>query len=269
MTPIQGLLLGAVQGLTEFLPISSSGHLVIVPALLGWKEPGLAFDVVLHVGSLLALFFYFSGEIIDMIRGLMGRDRDALRMLSLIVVGTVPAVFAGLVFHDYFQRSFNDAFSSAIQLVITGLILIAAELAGGRHERRAAERGRRLRRLDELGYRDAVLVGGAQAIAIIPGISRSGATIGTALSLAVDRDDAARFSFLLSIPALLGAAVLEAPAVSSAPQIGLSGAIAGLVTSFAVSYAAIAGLIRFLRTHTLYPFAIYCLVAGTIFAFVV
>jgi undecaprenyl-diphosphatase len=260
----QAVVLGAVQGLTEFIPVSSSGHLVVVPAAFGWAPPGLAFDVLLHVASLLALVAYFSGDLLDLTRGVFSNDRDARRLLLLLVVGTVPAVIAGLVLGDFFEEAFEDAPSAAIQIVITAVILMVAEQVFARHERTFAQQGRDLRRIGDLKATDAGLIGVAQAISILPGISRSGATIGMGLGLKVGRAEAARFAFLLAIPALLGASVIQIPELGET-TLGVGAGVAGFVTSLAASYAAIWGLIRYLRTNTLYPFAAYCVVAGILF----
>jgi undecaprenyl-diphosphatase len=261
---LEAIVLGAVQGLTEFIPISSSGHLVLVPAVLGWDKPDLAFDVMLHTASLLALLVYFSGELLDLARGMLSRDADSRRLFRLLVIGTIPAVVAGLVLGDYFEASFTDAAASAVQLVITAVILVAAELLLRVNEHRASTRGGRLRTMNDLGARDAGVIGIAQAISILPGISRSGSTIGAGLALSMNRDDAARFSFLLAIPALVGATLVEVPELAGA-ELGLGAGVAGFFASLVTSYAAISGLIRYLKTRTLYPFAAYCVVGGIIF----
>jgi undecaprenyl-diphosphatase len=265
---LQAVVLGVVQGLTEFVPISSSGHLVIVPDVLDWSQPGLTFDVLLHVASLLALLAYFSGELLDLARGCLARERDALRLTGLLAVGTVPAVAAGVLLASYFEDQFTDARAAALQLVVTAAILVGAEVALGYNERRRARTGTALRRMHDLRVPDAAAVGLAQAVSILPGISRSGATIGAGLALSVARDDAARFAFLLAIPALLGAAVFELPDMAGG-SMGLGAGAAGFAASLVTSYAAIAGLIRYLKTNTLYPFAAYCLVAGIFFFLVV
>ena len=264
MSVLEAVVLGAVQGLTEFVPISSSGHLVLVPEVLGWAHPGLAFDVMLHTASLLALLIYFSGDLVDLARGVVAGDDDQRRLLWLLVVGTIPAGLAGLLLSDYFERSFEDARSSAVQLVITALILVAAEAVLRYHQRVTAERGSSLRRLSDLRIVDSVVIGGAQAISILPGISRSGSTIGAGLALAMGRDDAARFAFLLAIPALLGATVVQLPELGEA-SLGVGAGVAGFAASLVTSYAAIWGLLRYLRSNTLYPFAAYCVIAGIIF----
>ena len=264
MTVFQAAVLGAVQGLTEFIPISSSGHLVIVPKLLGWEQPSVAFDVLLHTASLLALLVYFSGDLLDLARGLGGRDRDSVRLLGLLIVGTLPAAAAGFFLRDYFTESFEDAAGAALQLLITALILVAAEQALRYHERKRVREGSRLRRMRDMQIGDAGVIGVGQAISIWPGISRSGATIGAGLALALARDDAARFAFLLAIPALLGATILELPELGRA-SLSMSAGTAGFLVSLLTSYGAIWGLIRYLKTRTLYPFAAYCVVAGPVF----
>jgi undecaprenyl-diphosphatase len=261
---LQALTLGAVQGLTEFIPISSSGHLVLIPQVLDWNRPGLAFDVLLHAASLVALLAFFRHDLMELARGVVRRDRRSINLAVLLAVGTIPAALAGLLLGSYFEGSFEDAPAAAIQLGITALILVAAEVLLSRQARAR----HRLRRMDELNALDALAVGAAQAIAIWPGISRSGATIATGLALRVQRDDAARFAFLLAIPALAGAALVELPELG---DIGLDpgAAIAGFISSLVFSYVAIAGLIRYLQRRTLYPFAVYCLVAAVVFYFLV
>ena len=264
MSAIEGLVLGAVQGLTEFIPISSSGHLVLVPEALGWDPPGLAFDVMLHVASLLALVVYFARDLWSIARGCISGDRGARRMLWLLAIGTVPAALAGVLLNDYFEEAFADARAAAFQLLMTAGILVGAELILARHRARIEK----LREVEDLRTPDAVAIGIAQAISILPGISRSGATIATGLALKLERDAAARFAFLLAIPALAGAALVELPdlggeALTSAATIG------GFLTSLVTSYLAVAGLLRYLRSRTLYPFAAYCVVAGLFFLLVV
>jgi undecaprenyl-diphosphatase len=265
LTIFQAAVLGAVQGLTEFIPISSSGHLVIVPALFGWpKEQGIAFEVLLHTASLLALLIYFSGDLLDLARGVMGRDPDSLRLGGLLLVASIPAGIAGLFFADFFETQYDDASGAALQLLLTAVILVAAEQALRFHERRRAQTGEPMRSMRDMNAVDATAVGIGQAVAIIPGISRSGATIAAALAFGIARDDAARFAFLLAIPALIGATIIEVPKLGGS-SISLGAGIAGFVLSLVTSYAAIAGLIKYLKTRTLYPFAIYCTIAGIVF----
>jgi undecaprenyl-diphosphatase len=264
MSIIEAVALGAVQGLTEFIPISSSGHLVIVPELAGWAPPGLTFDVLLHTASLLALLVYFSGDLVDLMKGVRGGSKGSRKLALMLLLGTIPAAVAGTVFGGYFERQFEDAGAAALQLLMTAVILVIAEQIFRTHERKTAAKGERLRTLDDLNYVDTGVIGVAQAISIFPGISRSGATIGAGLGLAIQRTDAARFSFLLAIPALIGATILEIPDVGRG-SLEVGPAAAGFMSSLATSYAAIWGLIRYLRTNTLYPFAAYCVVAGIVF----
>jgi undecaprenyl-diphosphatase len=265
LTIFEAAVLGAVQGLTEFIPISSSGHLVIVPALFGWpKEQGIAFEVLLHTASLLALLIYFSGDLLDLVRGALGRDRDSLRLGGLLLVASIPAGIAGLFFADFFEAQYDDASGAALQLLLTAVILVAAEQVLRFHERRRARLGEPMRSMRDMNAVDATAVGIGQAVAIVPGISRSGSTIAAALAFGIARDDAARFAFLLAIPALIGATIIEVPKLGGS-SISLGAAIAGFVLSLVTSYAAIAGLIRYLKTRTLYPFAIYCTVVGIVF----
>lgn len=262
MSTLEALILGAVQGITEFVPISSSGHLVLVPEALGWDQPGLAFDVLLHAASLVALIVYFRAELVALVSGTFRGDPGARHLAALLLIGTIPAGLAGLALGSYFEKSFQDADAAAVQLVITAAILVAAELALAYHRRRVSEES--LRDMSRLGVWDSLLIGVAQAISILPGISRSGATIGAGLAVSMRRDDAARFAFLLAIPALVGASIVEIPDLRGT-DLSLTAAIAGFVASLVTSYAAIAGLIRYLRTRTLYPFAVYCVVAGIAF----
>lgn len=265
---LQAAVLGTVQGLTEFIPISSSGHLVLVPEVFDWREPGLAFDVLLHAASLLALCVYFSGDLLDIVRGTVQGNRDSRRLALLLVVGTIPAGVAGLLWGDYFEEQFTNASAAAVQLLVTAAILVVAERALTFHIRRTARRGEHLRKVQDLDTRDATAIGIAQAISILPGISRSGSTIGAGLALAMERAAAARFAFLLAIPALAGAAIVKIPDLDGG-TLGLGAGLAGFVASLITSYAAIWGLIKYLRARSLYPFAIYCVVAGILFYVVV
>jgi undecaprenyl-diphosphatase len=261
---IQALVLGAVQGLTEFVPISSSGHLVLVPEALGWAPPGLAFDVLLHVASLVALVTYFAKDLLEIADGLRTGDRGARRLLVMLGIATIPAVVAGFALASYFEQTFTDARSAAIQLVVTAVILVAAERILLRNQRTSGRLGGKLRTVEDINALDALVIGAAQAISILPGISRSGSTIGAGLALGISRDDSARFAFLLAVPALAGAALVEVPDVG-ATNLTTGAAAAGFLSSLLFSYVAIAGLLRYLRGNTLYPFAAYCVVAGVIF----
>jgi undecaprenyl-diphosphatase len=254
---LQDIILGLVQGLTEFLPVSSSGHLVIVPAMLGWDEPPLSLTIFLHLGTLLALLAYFRKEIVDLTFGVFGRGMDpgaARRMVGFLAIGTIPAAVAGLAFGSFFEDAFQRPYETCVELVLTGLLLIVTE----RMATRAASR--------ELDAPRAVGIGAAQALAILPGISRSGATIGAGLWFGMSREEATRFSFLLSIPAIAGAGVLDL----AKGEIELSAAaIAGFVAATGSGYLSIAYLIRFVRTHSLRIFAAYLFVVAPLAALVI
>jgi undecaprenyl-diphosphatase len=272
---LQAAVLGVVQGLTEFIPVSSSAHLVLVPFLFRWPIPDLAFDVAVHLGTALAVVVYFWADLLGILRGAVrtvsGRgqsgDRAHARLIPLLVVGSVPAAVAGLLLEGLFEELFTEkaavdrigASLTALSLVGTALILLAAESV---YARRTDER----RGMESISVLDAVVIGLFQAVAIIPGISRSGATIGAGMFRGLSREAAARFSFLLSLPAILGAAIVALPDLPPGADLGplLVGAAAAAVAGF----VAIAFLLGYLRTRTMRPFAVYCLAlaAVTLFA---
>lgn len=251
------IVLGLVQGLTEFLPISSSGHLIIVPVMFGWDEPALGLTVMLHMGTLVALLIYFRAELIHLTLGLFGKGEDpaaARRVIRFLVIGTIPAVVAGLALGGFFEETFHRPYETSIELVITGLMLIAMERYGDRARRRPLDDGR------------ATFIGAGQALAILPGISRSGATIGAGLLAGLSREESTRFSFLLSIPAIAGAGLLD---VAEGELVVNAASIAGTVMSGISGYLAIAYLLRFVRTHSLTVFAWYLFAIGPISALVI
>jgi undecaprenyl-diphosphatase len=254
---VREIILGLVQGLTEFLPISSSGHLVLVPRMLGWDEPDLGLTVMLHLGTLVALLLYFRHDILGLILGVLGQGPDpavARRVTRFLIVGTIPAVVAGLALGGFFEDAFHRPYESSIELVFTGLILIATERFGERAVRH------------ELDDKRAFGIGAAQALAILPGISRSGSTIGAGLLAGLTREEATRFSFLLSIPAIAGAAVLDA----AEGELVVTGAsIAGTVVAGISGWLSIHYLLRFVRTHSLTVFCWYIFLFAPLSALVV
>lgn len=255
MTVGLATLLGAVQGITEFLPISSKTHLVVVPALMGEDPPSLAFITLLHLGTLVALFAYFARDLLRIVSGLRQPASEGRRLALLLVMATVPAGVVGVIFEETFERLLSHPREAAFALLITAGALVAAEWIAGTIGRRT----RLARPLREVpSTRDAVGMGVAQAFALLPGISRSGATMGTGLALGLRRDTAARFSFLMAIPAIAGANVLELPEVIGdglgTPE------IAGFVTALVVGYASVALLLRYLRRWNYLLFAAYCVV---------
>jgi undecaprenyl-diphosphatase len=263
MSLFQAFVLGVVQGLTEFLPISSSAHLAIVPWLAGWQlEPRAAFlfDVLVQVGTLLPLLVVFRDDLIRMagalLRALRGRERpwspDA-RLGAWVLVATIPAAVIGLLVKDRVEAAFSDLRAVFVFLMFTSLLLFLGERLA-----------RRVKALSQLTAVDAVRVGLAQAVALFPGISRSGATMSAGRALGLARPDAARFSFLMAIPALAGAGLIAGMDLFSTRGFAdwLLPIAVGFVTSAIVGYVAIRWLLRYLATRTLYPFAVYCLALG-------
>jgi undecaprenyl-diphosphatase len=255
----QAFLLGILQGATEFLPVSSSGHLVLVPWLLGWPASDLAFDAVVHWGTAVAVIAYFwrdwvalVGAAIKSANRQIGKSANLTseaRRVWLILLGTVPAVLIGYLLEDFFEEMFARPIAAAGFLLITAALLAASE-----------RMGRRQRDLDMLNWLDALLIGLAQALAILPGISRSGSTIAAGLARGLRRESAARFSFLLAAPIILGAGLLKVADLAQAG--GLAAQAPVLVTGFAsagvVGFGCIHFLLRYLQRRPLYPFAIYC-----------
>ena len=251
------IILGLVQGLTEFLPISSSGHLVLVPSMLGWERPALGLTVMLHLGTLVALLLYFRHDLLGLLAGALGKGPDpgaSRRVIRFLAVGTIPAVVAGLALGGFFEESFHRPYQSSAELLLTALILLGTERFGQRAARHALDDGR------------AFGIGVAQAVAIMPGISRSGATIGAGLLAGLTREEATRFSFLLSIPAIAGAGVLDAvEGELSVTAASLAGTVAAGISSF----LAIHYLLRFVRSHSLTVFCWYLIVFAPLSALVI
>lgn len=266
MSIVEAMVLGIVQGVTEFLPVSSSGHLVLVPELAGWDRPGLPFLVLLHAATLLALLVYFRRELVEIVAGMV-RPGPQRRFVVLLALATLPAAVLGFVFEEWFERAFGNPILVSVQLVATGLILIGAEALTRRRPDSGSEAVlsgvEGLAR--ELSFSGAVGVGFAQAVAIFPGISRSGATISAGLLAGLSRPQAARFSFLMSIPILIGTSVFEVPQLSGEP-VGAGALLAGFVAAAVSGYVAIAGMIALLQRRGLVGFAVYCIVAGTVAA---
>jgi len=244
---VHEIILGLVQGLTEFLPVSSSGHLVLVPGMLGWGEPPLGLTVLLHMGTLVALIIYFRNDILGLILGVLGQGPDVAtsrRIVRFLIIGTVPAVIAGVALGGFFEHAFERPYESSIELFCTALILVATEKLGER----------------------AGAIGVAQAVAILPGISRSGSTIGTGLLAGLSREEATRFSFLLSLPAIGGAGVLD---LAKGDLVISAGSLTGTLVSGLVGFASIHYLLRFVRTHSLNVFAWYLFAFAPLSALVI
>ena len=256
------ILLGIIQGLTEFLPVSSSAHLILARAFFGWEIPadfGLAFDVALHIGTLAAIAVFFRTEIAAMIRSLpvaFGPDPGpAGRMIRLIAVGTLPVVVVGLTLSDFIEDSLRTPAVTAVTLTLGAVAMLVAERLG---ERRRSE--------VDLTFLDVILIGCAQASALVPGMSRSGTTIAVGMFLGVRRDAAARFTFLLAIPAMVAAAAKEGLELAKMPLAPGSGQTiaAGTIVSAVVGYVTIKYFLRFLAGNRLDIFAYYRLLLAAV-----
>jgi undecaprenyl-diphosphatase len=251
---LSAAVLGVVQGLTEFLPVSSSGHLILARAMFGWDSDrfGLPFDVACHVGTLLAVVAFFHREVRQLVAAapgaLAGRDGEWERLGRLILVGTIPIVVIGGLFADPIETTFRSPAVVAVTLVIGGIGLIVAERFGSQQRDDRA-----------IGHAEAFWIGLAQASALVPGVSRSGATLTVAILFGLRRGAAARFVFLLSLPAVLAAAAKEAweLAETGAAAIPVTLFAVGLIVSAVVGYLTVKYFIRFLANHTLTGFAIY------------
>ncbi|MGH7935104.1 MAG: undecaprenyl-diphosphate phosphatase [Candidatus Binataceae bacterium] len=241
----EALILGAIQGLTEFLPVSSSAHLVIVPWLLKWRDPGLAFDVALHLGTLLALLVYYWREWVKMGMSLVNGDRKNRRLLAMLVVASIPGAIIGLAFEKEAETVFRSPLLIALAMAALGVALWL-------FDRITPQK----RSINEISFVDAILIGLSQAFAIVPGVSRSGATITMARIVKLERQDAANFSFLMATPIIAGAGLVESRHLF---RMGLLNpeVVTGFVAAAIFGLIAIAGLIRFVRTRTYEPFAWY------------
>lgn len=271
---LRAAVLGFVQGVTEFLPVSSSAHLVIIPELFGWAAPGLTFDVMAHLGSLAAVLWYFRRDLGVLASQVAGRGppddvRSARRFSILVTLATIPVAVVGAAWQDFFERAFEHASWTAAALFVTAVALLLAEWrsrrlrdADSRIQEPPPARGTTdAERCTTLGQ--ALVVGGAQALALFPGVSRSGSTIAAGLLAGMSRRAAARFSFLLSIPTLLGAVALRAPDVSrAAGPVGTGEILVGTVVSLVTSYGAIRWFLRILESRGLVPFAVYVAMLG-------
>ncbi|BBO71022.1 undecaprenyl-diphosphatase 4 [Desulfosarcina alkanivorans] len=268
MNSIEAIVLGAIQGLTEFLPVSSSGHLVLFQNLFGLQEPELLFDICLHVGTLSAVIIVFYREILEILKALFqipGRMKTAggfmqlcradpsIRMALLIVVGSIPTAGIGLLFKEITDQLFGSITVVGCMLLITGTLLWLT--------RRIRGEGRPI---GQATVKEALIIGTVQGLAILPGISRSGSTIATALFLGVDRKLAGRYSFLLSIPAIVGALVLGLDTPELHTTIPMGTIIAGSIVSALVGWVALVVLLRVVDRGQLHRFAPYCWLVGII-----
>jgi undecaprenyl-diphosphatase len=260
MSLLQALVMGIVQGATEFLPVSSSGHLVLVPWLLNWELGDISFHVVLHAGTLVAILAYFWRDILTLLqaawRGLVTRrpfEDPQARLAWLLLLASLPAAVAGLLLEDLVAEVLETPRAVAAFLLVTAALLLISERLGRQERERTS-----------LTTRDALWIGTAQALALFPGISRSGATIAGGMTRGLRRSEAARFSFLLAVPVILGGTVLSLFELITTPgSASQAGPLAvGFLASAGVGYPAIHLLLRHVRRRPLTGFALYCLAAG-------
>jgi len=270
MTFVQAVILGIVQGLTEFIPVSSSGHLVLVPHFLGWefsRSQAFIFDVLVQWGTLFAVFIYFrkdltaiaSAFVRGIVQGKPFADPDS-RMGWYLVVATLPAVVAGLLGKDFIEHAFASPKMTGVFLIGTAILLVIAETVGHRN-----------RSMEEVTWKDGLWIGCSQVLALLPGISRSGSTIAGGMTRHLDRSSAARFSFLMSVPVMLGAGVLAFKDLADLPAANdfLMPLLVGFVAALISGYVAIRWLIAYLSKHSLYVFAVYCVLLGVFVIFTV
>lgn len=261
MDYLHTIVLGVVQGLGEFLPISSSAHLIITPWLMGWRDHGLAVDVALHIGTLFSVLIYYRTTWKNLTLSVLSRKdqyRSDRKLLGQLIVATIPGVIIGLLGKDYAETIFRSPLLIAGTLSVMGVILWLADQYWSKKERT----------LDTISWRDCILIGISQGFAIVPGFSRSGTTITAGLILGFRREEAAKFSFLLSAPIIAGAAVLQIPAILKNKLYSDPAFWLGIGTAGIVGYLAIAFLLRFVSKRSYLPFAIYRLLVGALIVLV-
>ena len=265
MDIIQGIIIGIVQGLTEFLPVSSSAHLIFVQEFLGVNEPGIAFDVLVHLGTLVAVVSYFFKDIIEMIKAFFGSlidlfkgrfkegfKEDSYKKLAwMVIIGTIPVGIVGIAFQSEIEAIFESLTIAAVFLLITAVLLyVSQRLNVGSRD------------IKDSGIKEAIIVGIGQACAIIPGLSRSGTTISSGLLIGLDKEFAAKFSFLLAVPAILGATVVQLDGIETGLDANLLPYTLGFLAALISGYLAISILLKLIREKSLDVFVVYCLIVG-------
>ena len=259
MTLGQAVVHGIVQGLTEFLPISSIAHMRLVSALCGWEDPGAAFSAVVQFIAYFSVLLYFWQDCVQIMRGAVrGVSTPEGKLGWMLIVATIPIGVLGLLLRKHIEHNWRTLPVIAWALILLGVALAVAEWT----ERRRKQRGQPLRGLYELGWRDAMLVGCCQAFALVPGASRSGSTITGGLFLGMKRDTAARFSFLMSLPAVFAAGVFELRKVHFGSRAEVLNVLVAGLAAFVVGYAAVAFLLGYLRKHSTWIFIFYRLAMG-------
>ena len=253
MSWFEAIVLGVVQGLTEFLPVSSSAHILVLSQIFGWQDPGAAFTAVTQIGTELAVIVFFRHDIARIIstwaRSLVTpglRSNHDAKMGWYVILGTIPIAVLGLVFADQIETVARNLWITAAMLAIFGIVLGVCDALG-----------RRTRTIEDLGARDATALGFAQALALIPGVSRSGATISMGLALGYTREAATRYAFLLAVPAVLASGLYEATKIGDDSSPAWGQTIVATVIAFFIGYAVIAWLLRYLQTRSFLPFVVY------------
>lgn len=262
MSLLEAIIIGIIQGATEFLPISSDGHLVLIPAVFGLSQPDLVLIGLVHAGTLLAIVGYFARDLWAILKavvaGLVERKPfadDNARLGWLMVLGSVPAAIVGLALKDWFEQQFQSPVVAAVGLLVTAAFLVAGErlLRGDRS-------------IPQLRWLDALIIGSFQVLALLPGVSRSGTTIASGLGRGLDRPSAARFSFLVGLPAIAGAGLLSILDIFTAQgSLPIGHYVAAFVAAAGVGYLCIAFLLSWVKRHSLYLFAAYCAVVGSLY----
>ncbi len=254
MDIFQAVILGLVQGLGEFLPISSSAHLVIVPWLFNWEDPGLTFDIALHIGTLVAVAIYFWKDWLQLItKGLTDAKSREGRLFWYLVLATIPGAMIGLLLEKKAETIFRNPILIAIMLIVLGILLYWVDRTSAK-------------KIDaeNINLKTSFLIGLSQALAIIPGVSRSGITMTTGLFLGLTRQGTARFSFLLSAPIIFGAAIVKLPHIIANPSIINTPFLVGMIVSCITGLASIGFLLRYLQTKTFFPFVLYRFILGAV-----
>ena len=252
MTFFQAIFLGIVQGLTEFLPISSSGHLVIFQKLFN-LEPPILFDILVHVGTLGAIIIFFKKHLIKITKGLVKKDKKDWQLVLMIILGTIPAIIAGLFLKNYLEQVFDSLLLVGLSLLVTGGLLISTKKIKKSNQK-----------LNRLNYKNVLIIGCLQALSILPGISRSGSTIVGGLWQKIDRKNAFQFSFFLAIPTILGALILQIPELMNSQSDYLIHGILGMLVAGLVGFLALIVLKKVLLGKKLWLFGIYCLSIGMV-----
>ena len=248
MDLINLIILGAIQGITEFLPVSSSGHLVLAKKILGINSPGTIIEVILHFGSLTAILTFYMNDILELIKNIIKFDTNALKFSFFIFIGIIPAGVVGVFFKDFFIAFYNDTFYTSIFLIITGILLFLSKFMEHKQT--------------PFRIKSVFMIGLIQAFSIFPGISRSGMTITTALFLGINRNDAFKFSFFLAIPIILGATILEIPHLYNLENSQSISLFIGFLVSATTGYFALKLLYKIVINNTFWMFSFYCFFIG-------